>query len=300
MIMKQSLRIMTVALFALMTSQVSAQSLYRAKSLISQGKYIEGAKELRPLADGGNAEAQYLAALLFMEGKGVNKSEEQAIKYANMSATQGSKDGIMLLYKIYQERSEYVNAFTVLKSATDNHPYMLKGEVGRELAICYIEGRGTYKNTEKAWQIMNDNEYLENFRGIYPEPVKRQSSQATNTNVRPKTINLPDEKYTKVRIKVYKADDDEVQAVEMKGDRTYVRIKYTNRRPWEYIFCQNHYIVCQGQKYYVNGSSLSKRRYVKPNEVVYYTNSYPRLPADATSFDYVDDYGRTTKTITFK
>ena len=281
---------------------VCAQSIYRAKSLISQGKYVEGAKVLRPLADGGDAEAQYLAATLFLEGKGVNKNEEQAVRYATMSAEQGNLNAILMLSGIYRGRGEYVNAFTTLKNAIDSHPYMLRGKAGYELAVCYIEGIGTTKNVDRAWQIMEDNDYVGEFRSSYPEPVKQRSVQKSTTTTRTQSVNLPNEKYTKVRSKVYKPDDDEVQSVELKGDKTYVRIKYVNRRPWEYIFCQKHYIVCQGQKYYVNGSSLpfNGRKFVKPNEVVYYTNSYPRLPSNATSFDYVDNNGRTAKTIIFK
>ena len=39
----------------------SAQSMSTAKYYYEQGKYLEAAKQLRPLADGGNAEAQAMA-----------------------------------------------------------------------------------------------------------------------------------------------------------------------------------------------------------------------------------------------
>lgn len=64
-------------------------NLNSAKELINQGKYLEGAKLLRPLADGGNAEAQELAAWLFFSGKGVTASNEQGIRYATKAAEQG-------------------------------------------------------------------------------------------------------------------------------------------------------------------------------------------------------------------
>lgn len=69
---------------------MSAQSLGTAKMYIEQEQYVNAAKQLRPLADGGNAEAQYLAAKLFFEGHINNaKAEEQGVKYATMSADQG-------------------------------------------------------------------------------------------------------------------------------------------------------------------------------------------------------------------
>ena len=65
----------TISVLSFCFSTGNAQSLSYAKSLIEQGKYLEAAKQLRPLADGGNAEAQYLAATLFFDGKGVSRSE---------------------------------------------------------------------------------------------------------------------------------------------------------------------------------------------------------------------------------
>ena len=79
----------------------NAQSVSYAKSLINQGKYLEAAKQLRPLADGGNAEAQYLAAKLFFEGRGVNKNVAQGEKYAMLSANQCNVDAIVLLSTLY-------------------------------------------------------------------------------------------------------------------------------------------------------------------------------------------------------
>ena len=68
----------TFLLFTL-TMAIYAQSweLRMAKQYIENGDYKSAALKLRPLAEGGNAEAQYLAAGLFMEGNGVIKSEVQ-------------------------------------------------------------------------------------------------------------------------------------------------------------------------------------------------------------------------------
>ena len=55
-------KITIIATLLLAVSNVGAQSLDRVKSLLEQGHYKEAAVMLRPLADGGNAEAQYIAA----------------------------------------------------------------------------------------------------------------------------------------------------------------------------------------------------------------------------------------------
>ncbi|MDO4165210.1 MAG: hypothetical protein Q4D56_12645 [Bacteroides sp.] len=62
-------RITLSIMVLLIAGALNAQSyqLNRAKSLIDNKQYTEAAKTLRPLADGGDAEAQYLAAMLFKD-----------------------------------------------------------------------------------------------------------------------------------------------------------------------------------------------------------------------------------------
>ena len=88
---------LTIAALFLLQFHTNAQSLDRAYDLIDQGKYKEAAMQLRPLADGGDAEAQYVAATLFLEGKGVPRNPQQAFKYAKMAADQTSATPISIL-----------------------------------------------------------------------------------------------------------------------------------------------------------------------------------------------------------
>ena len=74
-----------------------SQSMYWAKKYYDEGKYLEAAKQLRPLADGGNAEAQYMAAELFYYGYGVQENEAQSKKYLTLAADQGYEKAIELL-----------------------------------------------------------------------------------------------------------------------------------------------------------------------------------------------------------
>lgn len=62
-----------MALFA-MTLQAQNYQISRAQSLIENEEYKEAAMLLRPLAENGNAEAQYMVSKLFAEGNGVIKS----------------------------------------------------------------------------------------------------------------------------------------------------------------------------------------------------------------------------------
>ena len=117
-----------------MAMNVHAQSMYMAKQYYNQGKYLEAAKELRPLADGGNAEAQVMAAKMFFEGKGVAKNVEQGMRYATMAADQCNEDGILLMATHYLGNMNDAKALSTLQHYTSQHPYLLKGKVGLKLA----------------------------------------------------------------------------------------------------------------------------------------------------------------------
>ena len=96
--MKPTIILITlVGLFACATTGL-AQPISQIKQMIEQGQYKQAAQKLRPMADGGNVEAQYLAATLFFEGHGVQKNETQGIKYATMAADKGYFDAIVLLF----------------------------------------------------------------------------------------------------------------------------------------------------------------------------------------------------------
>jgi len=142
----------------LVTISTQAQSVNYAKSLISQGKYLEAAKQLRPLADGGNAEAQYLAAKLFFEGRGVNKNITQGEKYATLSAKQGNENAIALLSTRYFINDNYQKLFAFISEIVNNHPYLEEQFAGSILALCYTNGYGTEKDFNKGRQILIKNE----------------------------------------------------------------------------------------------------------------------------------------------
>ena len=51
--------------------------------------YAAAAKELRPLAERGDAEAQYRTGLMFEHGAGYPKDQKQAVAWLTRAATQG-------------------------------------------------------------------------------------------------------------------------------------------------------------------------------------------------------------------
>ena len=123
-------RIIVFALFLSLGICLYAQqgNLNRAKELINQGKYLDGAKLLRPLADGGNAEAQELAAWLFFSGQGVTANNEQGVKYATKAAEQGRSWAVSMLIIYYNSNSQTEKAIEVFGKYVSKYP-----EMGEEL-----------------------------------------------------------------------------------------------------------------------------------------------------------------------
>lgn len=153
-------RLLFSALFLLTVVSMSAQSMSMAKYYYEQGKYLEAAKQLRPLADGGNAEAQTMAAKLFFEGMGVQKNDAQGVKYATLAADQCNEDAINLLVAHYRS-SNPQKYFQTCKNYCDKYPYLAKKDLGLNLAACYLEGIGTEKSEQLGYGILENNELLE-------------------------------------------------------------------------------------------------------------------------------------------
>lgn len=162
-------------------SEADAQTLKYVKSLIAQGSYLDAAKRLRPLADGGIAEAQAVAARLFFEGKGVTKNDAQGVKYATMAADKGNEDAILLLYDHYCNTSNPAKAFGVLKTYTDKYPYLKRGKVGMSLSRCYRTGYSTEKDEALGWKIAEKNKgfsQLKSDKRLYDEYLRFKAKEA--------------------------------------------------------------------------------------------------------------------------
>ena len=162
-----------------------AQSVSYAQSLINQGRYLDAAKQLRPLADGGNAEAQLLAAQLFFEGKGVAKNNAQGVKYASLAADQGNEDAMLLLVGHY-EKSNPSKVYELANKYVDRHPYLKKERIGCVLSVCYLGGFGVPVNEKRGWEIMEQNNHFEQWLGqdkqrfkIYLDYKVRQAGKSS-------------------------------------------------------------------------------------------------------------------------
>ena len=75
--------------------------LKSAKRAYDQKNYGIALKELTPLAEQGNAEAQVLLGNMYLTGRGVLKDPDRAVKLFKASAEQGNADAQFFLGSIY-------------------------------------------------------------------------------------------------------------------------------------------------------------------------------------------------------
>lgn len=129
--------------------------LERAQTFIAYKKYVDAAKVLRPLAEGGNAEAQYMVAGLFYEGKGVINSWEQAEKYYLLAAHGGSNAAAVDIFNIYAEKNQLEKGAKLLTELCEKNPERKVSPIGVLLGYSIYKGLGGLKeNKLLGWELM--------------------------------------------------------------------------------------------------------------------------------------------------
>jgi len=82
-----------------------ADTLKEATTAFAKKQYAAAIKLFRPLAEKGNAIAQYKVAVMHRMGLGVPKSEKEARKWSRLAAKQGNPEAQTLLGSLYYKAS---------------------------------------------------------------------------------------------------------------------------------------------------------------------------------------------------
>ncbi len=92
------LYVSTVLLWAGLSSGADLAS---AKRAYEKEDYTTALKELTPLAEQGDAEAQLILGKMYMKGQSVSRDSNQAMRWFKASATQGNADAQFFLGSMY-------------------------------------------------------------------------------------------------------------------------------------------------------------------------------------------------------
>lgn len=116
-----------------------------------QGDYATALKEMRPLAEQGNAIAQYSLGVMYHNGEGVAKDFREAERWYRRAAEQGYDLGQFHLAKLYLQGNgvaqDYTEAAKWLTSAAEHGNGLAQTRLGE----MYLTGEGITRNDVLAY-----------------------------------------------------------------------------------------------------------------------------------------------------
>jgi TPR repeat protein len=132
------------------------QSLKAADEADSRGDYATEVLILRPLAEGGNAVAQFNLGLMYDQGQGVQQNYAEAAKWYRLAAAQGNAGAQLNLGLMYDEghgvHQDYSEAMKWYRLAA------AQGNAGAQfnLGVMYTFGQGVQQNYAEAakWYLL--------------------------------------------------------------------------------------------------------------------------------------------------
>lgn len=138
-------------------AETEADALAEGVAAYETFKYDEAARILKPLADGGNAEAQYRIAYLHYLGKGgMTDSPEQTFVWAQKAEKQGHLGARLMVAEAYLEGSgikqDLAKGIKLTRSVIDAKTATNENIADAHLtmALAYEEGMGVTESPKKA------------------------------------------------------------------------------------------------------------------------------------------------------
>ena len=129
---------------------VAADAIEDAESTYNRGDYIKAARLLRPLADQGNARAQFNLGVMYERGQGVPQFDTEAVQWYRKAAEQGHASAQFNLGMLYfngqgvpQNAQEAEKWFRLAAKQGD-------ASVQFNLGVMYAKGQGVPQDVREA------------------------------------------------------------------------------------------------------------------------------------------------------
>ncbi len=151
-------RAIVAAALALPLPALAQDALTEALQAIDAGNHAAGAQQLLPLAQGGNAAAQFRLGMLHYVGKGVVESEREALGWLKKSAAQGNLDAMYQLGNLFTFGNEAAKLTTdpdqeaaqwYFRAASAGHT-----DAQYSLGLLFLAGKGVQKDEREAMNWM--------------------------------------------------------------------------------------------------------------------------------------------------
>jgi TPR repeat protein len=171
------------------------------------GDYAKAAKEFRPLAESGLANAQYFLGVMYENGQGVPKDYEVAYRWYVEAAYQGHVPAQNNLGALYEEgqgvKQNYPTAVLWYQLAADGG----SAKAQFNLAEMYVHGRGGVINADKArfWYYQAAGQgHKKAMASLLQFSQTNMSKRAENTGPPEKETSIEPDSRTDFERTVYK------------------------------------------------------------------------------------------------
>jgi TPR repeat protein len=140
---------------AVIPISASAQDFAKGASAYRKGDFETAAQEWRPLAEQGDARAQYFLGRIYDNGEGIPEDDAEAVRWYRLAAEQGDARAQYFLGRIYDNgegvRVDDVEALRWYRLAAD------QGDTGAQsvLGVMYARGEGVLKDYVSAHMWFN-------------------------------------------------------------------------------------------------------------------------------------------------
>jgi TPR repeat protein len=165
------------ALLTMSVSGASAQDIDKGFAAYAAGDYQTAFKEFLPLAEGGDARAQYNLGLMYDNGTGVPQDYAEAVKWYRLAADQGNAIGRFNLGVMFNKGNgviqNYVEAAKWYRLAADQGDAYAQSNLG----VAYEFGTGVIQNNAIAHMWYN----IASANGAESSPKKRDGIAAKMT-----------------------------------------------------------------------------------------------------------------------
>jgi uncharacterized protein len=127
-----------------------AGKLEDAKAAFNRRDYTTGLRLLRPLAEQGDAAAQFVFGLLYYTGQGVPKTLVEAVGWFSKAAEQGDAGAQVMLGTMYRDGQGLPQNYTEAAKWYRKAAEQGDDNAEQELGVMYARGQGVPKNMAEA------------------------------------------------------------------------------------------------------------------------------------------------------
>ncbi len=94
-------RLFAALILVLLTAPADAQDIHKSRAALERGDYAAALREWRPLAEQGDAVAQFNLGTMYQLGRGVRQNHAEAIKWYRLAAQRGHVVAQVSLGRMY-------------------------------------------------------------------------------------------------------------------------------------------------------------------------------------------------------